>query len=198
MEGISSSPVILGVAEDDVMMQEEIHAIALRRTRESSKPPLHEAEADDPEMDPNSSRFDLQKWLKIQLRRFEDRGIRPFNTGVVFTKLSVYGGASVLQVQHTVASVFTSMLLPFLSTKKPPRKTILHDINGYVGHGEMLLVLGRPGAGCSTFLRSVASEHYDLELDKHARIHFSGIPQEQMKTRFRGDLVYNPELENRK
>lgn len=35
---------------------------------------------------------------------------------------------------------------------------ILHEVSAFCKDGEMLLVLGRPGAGCSTFLRVAANE----------------------------------------
>ncbi|KAH6844637.1 ABC-2 type transporter-domain-containing protein [Chaetomium sp. MPI-CAGE-AT-0009] len=176
------------------MVSDEVRAILLRQATQRSTFTSGEA-AEDDEVDPRSPRFNLGKWLRLQLRGFEVQGVGPLNTGVAFTKLSVYGDSSVLQVQHTVASAATSLRPSFLFAKGPARKTILHSIDGCLGSGEMLLVLGRPGAGCSTFLKSVAGELHGLALDETTRIHFNGISQDMMKARFRGDLVYNPELE---
>lgn len=39
----------------------------------------------------------------------------------------------------------------------------------------MLLVLGRPGSGCSTFLRTVANVRDGFE-DVQGEVHYGGIP----------------------
>lgn len=38
------------------------------------------------------------------------------------------------------------------------RRDLIHDFSGVVRDGEMLLVLGRPGSGCSTFLKAIANK----------------------------------------
>lgn len=38
------------------------------------------------------------------------------------------------------------------------KRDLIHDFTGVVRDGEMLLVLGRPGSGCSTFLKAVANK----------------------------------------
>ncbi|KAG9016077.1 hypothetical protein FRB93_011551 [Tulasnella sp. JGI-2019a] len=42
------------------------------------------------------------------------------------------------------------------STLKPGERYLIHDLNGVVKAGEMLLVVGRPGSGCTTFLKAVS------------------------------------------
>lgn len=37
-------------------------------------------------------------------------------------------------------------------------RDLIHDFSGVVRDGEMLLVLGRPGSGCSTFLKAVTNK----------------------------------------
>jgi ATP-binding cassette subfamily G (WHITE) protein 2 (SNQ2) len=45
------------------------------------------------------------------------------------------------------------------------KRDLIHDFTGVVRDGEMLLVLGRPGSGCSTFLKAVTNKTYaSLEL----------------------------------
>jgi ABC-type multidrug transport system ATPase subunit len=49
-------------------------------------------------------------------------------------------------------------LIRFRKVSKGTDFDILHNLTGFCKHGEMLLVLGRPGAGCSTFLRVIANQ----------------------------------------
>lgn len=44
------------------------------------------------------------------------------------------------------------------SRKKGTPFKILDDVTAFCKDGEMLLVLGRPGAGCSSFLRVVSNQ----------------------------------------
>lgn len=40
--------------------------------------------------------------------------------------------------------------------------------------GELLLVLGRPGAGCSTFLKTLCGETHGLDVDPTSVLHYNG------------------------
>ena len=84
--------------------------------------------------------------------------------------------------------------LPLLFSHRKPaettQRTLLHDFSGSVKDGEMLLVLGRPGSGCSTFLKTIASqtEGYDsVEGD----VTYGGLSAKEVKEKYRGEVVYN-------
>eukprot|EP01132_Coremiostelium_polycephalum_P010385 gene10385-12755_t len=55
----------------------------------------------------------------------------------------------------------------------------------------MLLVLGRPGAGCSTLLRVISNQRASY-VDVTGQVNYGGIPAEKWK-RFRGEAIYTPE-----
>ena len=38
-----------------------------------------------------------------------------------------------------------------------PSRLLLENINGTIAAGEMLLVIGKPGSGCTTFLKTIAN-----------------------------------------
>ena len=57
--------------------------------------------------------------------------------------------------------VLTFLLLSLFCRFKKQKGTpfnILQDVTAFCKDGEMLLVLGRPGAGCSSFLRVVSNQ----------------------------------------
>jgi ABC-type hemin transport system ATPase subunit len=58
---------------------------------------------------------------------------------------------------------------------KGVEKTILNSFDGVVKSGEMLVVLGRPGSGCSTLLKTLMGEHAGLDVKKQSVIHYNGM-----------------------
>jgi ATP-binding cassette subfamily G (WHITE) protein 2 (PDR) len=150
----------------------------------------------DPALDPQSGSFDLRKWLKFAFQDISRDGPQGHTSDVIFKDLSVYGSGAALQYQDTVSSTLTAPLrLPQLFRhSKPPQRRILKDFNGLMKSGELLLVLGRPGAGCSTLLKSITGELHGLQKDSESVIHYNGIPQSRMIKEFKGELVYNQEV----
>jgi ATP-binding cassette, subfamily G (WHITE), member 2, PDR len=139
----------------------------------------------------NDELKDLQITKVQEQSQPRDRG-----TTVLFKNLTVYGNAKTVNIQQTA---FTVVQIPFRKLfrleRSAERKQILHDLSGLVKKGELLAVLGRPGSGCSTFLKTISGDHNGLLLDQDAVVSFNGIPQKEMRTRFRGDVNYNPEID---
>ncbi len=58
--------------------------------------------------------------------------------------------------------------------------------------GEMCLVLGCPGAGCTTFLKAIANERHE-----YARVggdvRYAGIDAVEMAKTYKGEVAYNEE-----
>lgn len=56
----------------------------------------------------------------------------------------------------------------------------------------MCLVLGCPGSGCTTFLKTIANQRRE-----YARVtgdvRYEGIDAEEMEKHYRGEVVYNQE-----
>jgi ATP-binding cassette subfamily G (WHITE) protein 2 (PDR) len=108
----------------------------------------------------------------------EEEGQRPgVRLGISFCNLSVYGINSATQYQPTVTS-YCLNLLEFLTSvfrhRTQSRSMILKGFDGLVRSGEMLLVLGRPGSGCSTLLKTLAGETRGLHVDENAKIEYGG------------------------
>ncbi|KAF2638892.1 hypothetical protein P280DRAFT_519746 [Massarina eburnea CBS 473.64] len=69
-------------------------------------------------------------------------------------------------------------------------RSLLEDFTGIVKPGEMLLVLGRPGSGCSTFLRTLANR---TSLETNGDRQYAGIPSDEFGKNHRRDTIYLPE-----
>ena len=78
--------------------------------------------------------------------------------GVTWRDLSVEVVPSDERLQENVISQFNVPQLVKDLRRKPALKPILESSSGCVRPGEMLLVLGRPGSGCSTLLKMLANK----------------------------------------
>lgn len=86
-----------------------------------------------------------------------------------------------------------SSFFPFLpGPRGGKRRTLIHDVSGVVRDGEMMLVLGRPGSGCSTFLKAVANNR-ESYASVEGEVSYGGIPAEKQKKMYRGEVTYNAE-----
>ncbi|KAK5688623.1 hypothetical protein LTS10_000601 [Elasticomyces elasticus] len=154
-------------------------------------------EVTDPVFDPNSSKFDLYKYLRKTLQTFDKEEIHVPRAGVVMKDVNVKGTGAALNLQSSVGSFFMSPLRigEHLSFGKKDSKHILRNFNALMKSGELLIVLGRPGSGCSTFLKTMTAEMHGLDVEKGSNIHYNGIPQKQMMKEFKGEFVYNQEVD---
>ena len=56
----------------------------------------------------------------------------------------------------------------------------------------MVLVLGAPGSGCTTFLKVVANER-DAYANATGDVRYAGISHSEMLKYYNGEVVYNQE-----
>jgi ABC-type multidrug transport system fused ATPase/permease subunit len=133
---------------------------------------------DNPALDPSNASFDLSKWIRVIMERFRQEGHDNQKTGLVFKNLNVSGSGSALQLQDTVFTLLTApaRIGEIFGSRKKDHKQILRSFNGYMNAGELTIVLGRPGSGCSTFLKSITGQLYGLQLEDGSTVHFDGIP----------------------
>lgn len=158
-------------------------------------PPM-DAIRERPELDPENGQFDISKWLNHFIEELRNEGYAARNTGVSFRNLDVFGSGSAIELQQNVGSVLMAPLRlgEYFSFGKKSHKQILHGFDGVLKSGELLVVLGRPGSGCSTMLKSMCGELHGLMLGDQSQIHYNGIEQKQMKREFRGEAIYNQEV----
>lgn len=163
------------------------------------KDTLQDIELGDPVLDPTSDQFDHYKWARMMLKLMDKQGV-PLrkSTGVVFENLNISGSGSALQYQNNVGSILLAPFRPqeYLSFGKcVPQKHILRNFDGVLKTGELLIVLGRPGSGCSTFLKALSGELHGLKFGKGSDIQYNGIPMEKMHKEFKGEVLYNQEVD---
>jgi ATP-binding cassette, subfamily G (WHITE), member 2, SNQ2 len=54
----------------------------------------------------------------------------------------------------------------------------------------MILILGRPGSGCTTFLKAIANERSEYS-SVTGEMHYVGIDAVEMGKTYKGETVYN-------
>ncbi|KFA54267.1 hypothetical protein S40293_07806 [Stachybotrys chartarum IBT 40293] len=154
----------------------------------------------DTALDPNSPQFDARSWAKAYYKsRTTASGIKPRTSGLAFRHLNVYGFGSAVDFQKSVAHLILAVgnsLKTLLGQGKKQRVEILRDFEGLVRKGEMLCVLGPPGSGCSTLLRTIAGDTYGFHVSEDAELNYQGIRAEQMKTSYRGEAIYTAETDH--
>ncbi|KAL8757198.1 MAG: hypothetical protein Q9199_002383 [Rusavskia elegans] len=135
-----------------------------------------------------------------QNRRAQSEEEKTRHVGLIFKNLTVKGMGLGAALQPTLSDLFLGLprMLSKLFTEgksasgKPPVRTILNDFTGCVKPGEMLLVLGRPGSGCSTFLKVLSNQRFGYESIK-GDVTYGGTDAKEMAKNYRGEIVYNPE-----
>ncbi|KAL5347903.1 Multidrug resistance protein [Pseudogymnoascus australis] len=148
-------------------------------------------------LDPNGSAFEARAWTKAVLAlRSKDPGkYAERTTGVAFRDLNAYGFGVPTDYQQTVGNVWLGALRlvrKHLGTGKR-KLEILRGLDGIVKAGEMLVVLGPPGSGCTTFLKTISGETHGFSVDDRSHLNYQGISAKQMQNEFRGEAIYTAE-----
>ncbi|KAF8913195.1 pleiotropic drug resistance ABC transporter [Gymnopilus junonius] len=151
-------------------------------------------------------RFDLREYLASSNDANQHAGIKHKHVGVVWEDLQVdvLGGMDSKIYVGTLGGAFISFFLGpilwiwgFISNLLPFRKkfstrTILHKSSGVLKPKEMCLVLGCPGSGCTTFLKTIANRREGYA-NVSGNVLYAGINAEEMGKHYKGEVVYNQE-----
>jgi ATP-binding cassette, subfamily G (WHITE), member 2, PDR len=167
-------------AVEEARRDSEVHELAREITRKStfSEADLSPLEAGpDSRLNPNSPRFNAKAWAKalLKLRQQDDKN--PMRTaGVAFRNLNVYGFGTATDYQRTVANVLLQAIGIFrkIAGIGQHRIDILQNFEGVIRAGEMLVVLGPPGSGCTTFLKTISGETHGFHVDKGSYLNYQG------------------------
>lgn len=112
------------------------------------------------EVDDSSERTKVNDWrLDQQVKDIQANDpAEGRSLGVTWKDLTVRVIPSDARLQENVLSQFNKIQQAKEARNKVPLKTILDGSSGCVKPGEMLLVLGRPGSGCTTLLKMLANK----------------------------------------
>jgi ATP-binding cassette, subfamily G (WHITE), member 2, PDR len=187
---------------DDHRMSNEIHELARKYSTHRTN---HEAPEmlfpvpPDTALDPASPQFNARAWARAYYasRSLAANG-QMRTAGIAFSNMDVYGFGTASDYQSTVANVVMGAVDVWrkLTGKNQQRIDILRNLEGLVESGEMLCVLGPPGSGCSTTLKTIAGDTYGFHVDEQATLNYQGIRAEQIKKEYRGEAVYTAEVDN--
>ncbi len=150
-------------------------------------------------LDPASPNFSPRVWFS-NLAGYISKNSAHFqnrNAGVSFKGLEVYSFSGLTNYQKTVGNIWLGFfnVCRLLVGEHRQRIQILREFNGLVRAGEMCLVLGRPGSGCSTLLKTISGDTHGFFVGADSKINYQGIPPSQMHQQFRGEAIYMAETD---
>ncbi|CAI6039814.1 unnamed protein product [Clonostachys chloroleuca] len=146
--------------------------------------------SDNKEKNPSMTRWHLEPELQAMRERNEEVVNQPRKLGVTWSNLTVKGIGADASFNENVVSQF----YPFHGgAKDAPMKTIIDNSSGCVKPGEMLLVLGRPGSGCTSLLSVLANNRRGFE-EVTGDVYFGSMTAEEAKP-YRAQIIMNTEEE---
>ena len=151
--------------------------------------------------------LDLEKILKYLVQFNSSKGYEMKEVDVIFKDLTVVGKNTAASVLKDVSDALLPPLAiaynahqkrkhpsPYKLEDLPKTRKIIKDVTGYLAPGTLTMVLGRPGAGCSTMLKALAGETQTY-LGVEGILNYNGVDFNDMNKLLSNLLIYNPELD---
>ncbi|KAK0628734.1 ABC-2 type transporter-domain-containing protein [Bombardia bombarda] len=181
------------------LRRELSHASRISRTQSHAKSAdaekgqsLSDTTSSDPEQ------FDLESALRGDLDAEREAGIRPKHIGVYWDGLTVKGMGGSTNFVKTFPDAFVDFFDYYTPIRnllglgrKGTEATLLDNFKGICKPGEMVLVLGKPGSGCTTFLKNIANQRYGYT-NVDGDVLYGPFNAKEFK-QYRGEAVYNAE-----
>ncbi|KAK0388122.1 hypothetical protein NLU13_4366 [Sarocladium strictum] len=175
--------------EDDLF-----RALSRRRTSVTNR-----SQAEEEEESEEIERLMSRMFGQARQEQSEEENTR--HSGVIFRDLTVKGVGLGASLQPTVGDIFMGLPRtiknlfargPSAARGKPPIRELISHFDGCVRPGELLLVLGRPGSGCTTFLKSFCNQRSGFAAVE-GDVTYGGTPASDMAKYYRGEVIYQPE-----
>lgn len=127
-------------------------------------------------LNPNGPNFNARAWAKAVVNMVVGEGHQFRTTGVAFQNLNVHGFGTATDYQKDVINVWLEAvgLVRKITGHGKRRIDILRNFDGLVRKGEMLVVLGPPGSGCTTFLKTIAGDYNGIFMDDDSYFNYQG------------------------
>lgn len=177
--------------------QSQSQRISRQHTRQSVKKGTQDVEkAISSGSSEEGEPFDLEDTLRGNKQLEEDSGIKGKKIGVLWDNLTVRGIGGVKNYQPTFPDAFVNFInVPgtlmslFGLGGKGKEVNILQNFRGVVKPGEMVLVLGRPGSGCTTLLKVLSNQRFGYTgID--GDVTYGPFTSKEFEKRYRGEAVY--------
>lgn len=141
-----------------------------------TNPFIAAGEDGDSPLNPNSPHFSARAWAKSVVDMVQSAGADFRTSGVAFQNLNVFGFGQATDYQKDVANIWLSVAGAVRGALGHGKRRIdiLRNFDGVVHKGEMLVVLGPPGSGCSTLLKTIAGETNGLYTDDSSYFNYQG------------------------
>ena len=118
----------------------------------------------------------FEQWLRT--KHPSDGQTRKPRVSLAFSEVSAHSSGTLADYQKTLSNypfAIQSRLRDLVCQRPKSRINILHGCEGLLEEGEMLLVLDRPGSGCSTLLKTLAGQTKDYKVGQQAKLNYKGI-----------------------
>ncbi|KJZ71808.1 hypothetical protein HIM_08828 [Hirsutella minnesotensis 3608] len=119
--------------------------------------------------------------------------------GLCLENVSVFGYGTSARFQKTVGNIWLAlpgMVRRFISSEATEdRVNILRGFDALIHPGDMCLVLGPPGSGCSTLLKTISGDTQGLHVSRDSYFNYHGLSAQEMHTAHRGDVIYTAEAD---
>ena len=179
----------------------------------SSRRSLSQTVTDKEDLEAGDAESAAEKELEFELDPFireghfekrTDEGASAKKVGVIFKNLAVKGAGSTTNYTKTLPDAILGTFgpdlyrlicrfVPALDFRKDQQlRTLTNDFTGMVRDGEMMLVLGRPGSGCTTFLKAISNKRGEYA-SVSGDVSYGGISAEEQRAHYAGEVNYNPE-----
>ncbi|XMA17261.1 hypothetical protein WAI453_010052 [Rhynchosporium graminicola] len=195
----------LSDSADEEQLKPQIHELARNLTYHSVKDGSGNyvnpfSETSNPVLDPRSDSFNYKSWMRtiLAIHSRDPERYPKRVAGIAYRNLSAHGFGEATDYQKTFGNYpleIPSLFKRIIGRRQQTKIQILRDFDGLVRSGEMLVVLGRPGSGCSTLLKTISGETDGYYIDEKSYINYQGISVQQMHNDFRGECIYQAETD---
>ncbi|KAI4145441.1 MAG: hypothetical protein LQ340_006282 [Diploschistes diacapsis] len=168
-------------------------------SRTTSRKTNGEIDIEKTESSQEDEPFNLEEALRGNREAEMQAGIKPKQIGVVWENLTVKGLGGVKTIVQTFPDAFVSffnfpgkLMRRFGFGPKGDEIDILKHFKGVVKPGEMCLVLGNPGAGCTSFLKVISNQRFGYtKVD--GEVLYGTFDADTFAKNYRGEAIYNQE-----
>jgi hypothetical protein len=201
MDRITTKDDQVDPASTEKTCDSQIREIA-RKYSDSTHPemqPIFGSNESDSPLNPRGENFNARTWATNLASIAKANGQRFRQVGLCFQDLHVFGWGTPTDFQKDVGNIWlalpTMVRRLFASKVGQTRIDILHQFDGLIRPGEMCVVLGPPGSGCSTFLKTISGHTNGLHVNPSSYFNYQGISAKEMSSAHRGDYIYTAEVD---